>query len=180
MAIDHIARGDGFGDKVPPGVAQRRHAAVIGTAGLHVKTLRNLLGVFAVLLLLAPPVRAEPSEWRALAREMAAPWPGIQRPTGNLPDYLDGFNNPFEGTRYGDAMMGWALIQTGLREDDRALTDAGLHAIGYATSKARHWARPSVFETLAVASAWNLARSRLADDPAFLAIREQWADWLRR
>lgn len=111
---------------------------------------------------------------------MAAPWPGIQRPTGNLPDYLDGFNNPFEGTRYGDAMMGWALIQVGLREDEHALVDSGLRAIGYATSEARHWSRPSVFETLAVASAWNLARRALADNPEFLEIRKQWANWLRR
>jgi hypothetical protein len=111
---------------------------------------------------------------------MAAPWPDVQRPTGNLPDYLDGFNNPFEGTRYGDAMMGWALIQTGLREDDRALIDAGLRGIGYATSKARHWARPSVFETMAVVSAWNLAHKALADNPEFRQIRAHWADWLRR
>jgi hypothetical protein len=123
---------------------------------------------------------AQTADWRALARATAAPWVEIQRPTGNLPDYLDGFNNPFEGTRYGDAMMGWALIQTGLREGDQSMTDAGVRAIGYATSKARHWARPSVFETMAVASAWNIARGPLARDPEFRAIRAQWMDWLKR
>ena len=31
---------------------------------------------------------------------------------GWVPDYLDGLNNPYEGTRYGDAMMGWGLLHS--------------------------------------------------------------------
>ena len=125
-----------------------------------------------------PPPAARVDDWAALARRQAAPWVGIQRPTGNLPDYLDGLNNPYAGTRYGDAMTGWALLQTGLRESDDELIDAGLRAVTYAVG-IRTWHRPSVFEALAVASAYNLARRPLAGQRRWETVRGRWESWLR-
>ena len=137
--------------------------------------------VLAVLTFGAPPAGAQvESRWRAFSREMAAPWPNIQRETGNLPDYLDGLNNPYEGTRYGDAMMGWGLLQVGVRDNEPRIINSALAAIEYATSKQRHWGRPSVFETMALASAYNIARESLADNPRFQRLRTQWENWLRR
>ena len=121
------------------------------------------------------------SQWRAVSRDLAAPWPKVQRPTGNLPDYLDGLvGNGEEGTRYGDSLTGYGLLQTGLREHDDTDVAAGIKAIDYATSGERTWPTPSVFETMAVAGAYNLAREQLATDPRFLASRPQWESWLRR
>ena len=39
--------------------------------------------------------------------------------------------------------------------------------------------RGSVFEYMAMASAYNLARAELGDDPGFKAIRSGWESWLR-
>ena len=139
-----------------------------------------LAGVLGLVLGAAAAGAQVESRWRALSREMAAPWPDIQRDTGNLPDYLDGLNNPYEGTRYGDAMMGWGLLQVGLRDQEPRMINSGLAAIEYATGKSRHWGRPSVFETMALASAYNIAREPLAENPRFQRLRPQWEDWLRR
>ena len=141
----------------------------------------SLAAVLAGLTFATPPASAQvESRWRAFSREMAAPWPDIQRETGNLPDYLDGLNNPYEGTRYGDAMMGWGLLQVGIRDNEPRLINAGLAAVEYATSKQRHWGRPSVFETMALASAYNVVREPLAEHPRFRRLRKQWENWLRR
>ena len=68
---------------------------------------------------------------------MAAPWPAIQRPDGSLPDYLDAVSDSYGGfpdTRYGNALMGYALLQTGLRERDTEITAAGRRALMFAMS----------------------------------------------
>ena len=139
-----------------------------------------LAGIAALLYCPAPADAQVEARWRAFSREMAAPWPDIQRPTGNLPDYLDGLNNPYEGTRYGDAMMGWGLLQVGIRDQQPRMINAALAAVDYATSDERNWGRPSVFETMALASAYNIARESLADNPRFRRLRRQWESWLKR
>ena len=132
--------------------------------------------VVALALALAVPATGQAS-WIDLARTMAAPWPGIQRPDGALPDYLDAVSDAYGGwgeTRYGDATMGYALLQTGLRDGDARSTEAGLRAVNYATT--RVWELPSVFEQMAVAAAYNLTRGR----PELEGSRVQWAAWLQR
>jgi hypothetical protein len=149
------------------------------------------LGVLAAALAaaaIAPPGAAGGiQKWNSLAREIAAPWPPIQGPAGNLPDYLDGIVGPpvpaFVGTRYGDAFMGFALMQVGAREGDEALTQSGIRAVSYATAPNRVFLapkRPSVFENWAVAEAYNLAQRSLGDDPLFRSYRGQWENWLRQ
>src|SRR2546423_14582056 len=76
--------------------------------------------------------------------------------------------------------MGYGLIQTGLRESDDALIHAGMRAVTYATDPGRIFPPPSVFETMAVASAYDLAKQRLSGDRVFAAARAQWEAWLER
>src|SRR5687768_1399053 len=87
--------------------------------------------IAAALVLSSSPDGAQParpdateSRWESLARAMTAPWPENQEPSGRLGDYTDELPGAFgdhAGTRYGDAVMGYALIQAGVRERDRRL-----------------------------------------------------------
>lgn len=117
---------------------------------------------------------------RALARQMAAPWPPLQFPEGTYPDYLHG-DQPPRSTRYGEAVLGYSLVQTGLRESDEAMIDAGLRGLEWFVRR-RDLQRdhPSVFANAFVASAYNLARRRLDDHPRFAGARTVWERWLRR
>ena len=149
--------------------------------------------IFAILLVLAvaagaAPAQASTAEWRALAAEIAAPWPALSKGDGELIDYMDEYTNPGGkpgGTRYGDALMGYALLQVGLRDGNRALIETGVRAISWATDPNRYFAPEarsddSVFEQWGVSAAYNLARVKLAGDPLFAKHRERWEAWLRK
>jgi hypothetical protein len=126
---------------------------------------------------------AHTSRWAALADRMAAPWPSLQHRDGELVDYTDRLPGAFGrhvGTRYGDAVMGYALLQAGLREGDRRLIRTGIRAVSVASDPTRRPHRPSVFENLGVAASYNLGREHLAHDPDFARVRPRWAAWLRR
>lgn len=109
---------------------------------------------------------------------LAAPWPKVQLGTdSHLPGH---YREPVSGgTRYGDSMMGYAEILTGLRTHRRALIESGVRAMNYAVPRAPLHARPSIFEILGIASAYNLARSHFPNDPLFAAHRAGWAEYLR-
>ena len=111
---------------------------------------------------------------------MAAPWPGLQFANGTFPDYLHHDEAP-ASTRYGEAMLGYGLLMTGVREDDDALIDAGLRGVtwfvGQADLQRDH---PSVFANAAVASAYNFARAHVAGRPQFDDHRADWEQWLQR
>jgi hypothetical protein len=146
--------------------------------------------ILAIAVALIAPVTASAAgsaQWEDLAQRMAAPWPQIQEESGTLPDYMDDLTNPghvHTGTRYGDGLMGAAIIQVGLRTDDRAMVDAGIRAISFATDPNRVFpagarSDPSVFEQWGVAHAYNLLRDRLTGDPFFEKHRKRWETWLR-
>jgi hypothetical protein len=135
----------------------------------------------ALLALAAAPASAERSDWVRLAGEIAAPWPGIQEPAGNFPDFTDGLtprsqtNGP--GTRYGDSVLGLGLIQHGLRHDDRRMIDAGVRAVAWSVRIDRRklqQKKPSVFESWAVAAAYNLVRRRIPNHPTFVRTKPAW------
>ena len=106
---------------------------------------------------------------------MAAPWPAQQRPDGQYRNWLGG------GTRYGEAMMGYALLQTGLRTKSGTYLRSGLRAIGWTASRpAGYRSRESALENFAMASAYNLVRRRLSGDAVFRRIRPAWEGFLRR
>lgn len=112
---------------------------------------------------------------------MARPWPSIQRRSGTYPDYTD--DSPVvPDTRYGDAMMGYALVRAGLRLHNPKLIRSGLRGVAYGVV---HWGggrktiTQSVFENWAVSATYNLARRRLAGHRFFARQRPVWEDWLR-
>ncbi|HEX3318664.1 MAG TPA: hypothetical protein VHR88_11630, partial [Solirubrobacteraceae bacterium] len=74
--------------------------------------------------------------------QIAAPWPRLQQPNGRFRNILGG------GTRYGEATLGYALLQAGARTDNRAEVHAGLKAVSFAVRKSVRHSRPSVFENL--------------------------------
>jgi hypothetical protein len=146
------------------------------------------LALAALALAATPAGAADSSDWSELAGQAASPWPDLQKSSGELIDYMDEYTNPGGkpgGTRYGDAMMGYALIQTGIREDKRAYIDTGIRSISFATDPDRYFAAgarvgDSVFEQWAVAAAYNLARKRLDGYGGFEKHRGRWEAWLRR
>ena len=117
---------------------------------------------------------------RSLCREMAAPWPGLQFANGTYPDYLHHDEAP-ASTRYGEAMLGYGLLMTGVRENDDALIDAGLRGLAWFVQQtALQRDHPSVFANAAVASAYNFARAHVAGRPLFDHARHDWEHWLQR
>ena len=117
---------------------------------------------------------------RSLCRDMAAPWPGLQFANGTYPDYLHHDEAP-ASTRYGEAMLGYGLLMTGVREADDALVDAGLRGLTWFVRQAAlQRDHPSVFANAAVASAYNFARAHVSGRPLFDDARSDWEAWLRR
>ena len=116
---------------------------------------------------------------RSLCRAMAAPWPGLQFANGTYPDYLHHDEAP-ASTRYGEAMLGYGLLMTGVRENDDALIDAGLRGVNWFVAQtALQRDHPSVFANAAVASAYNFARAHVTGRPLFDNARDDWETWLR-
>jgi len=76
-------------------------------------------------------------------------------------------------------MMGFALLQVGVREGTPRETRAGLAGVDAAVRSTRWGASVSSFEVLAVASSYNLARGRLAGNAQFARMRPRWETWLR-
>ena len=134
---------------------------------------------------------AAPDQWRALAREMARPWPSLQKSVGWFPDYVYGGGKAFcnvprcrkglGNARYGESLLGYGLVMTGLREGDQRLVDSGVKAITYIVGQRRLQARlPTSFEGMAVASTYNLMRKRQPANPLFLAGKASWEAFMRR
>ena len=67
-----------------------------------------------------------------------------------------------------------------MRAGDDKLVDAGLHAINYIVRHRKlQVKRPTNFESMAVASAYNVARKHLAQRPLFKHHRRAWEPWMR-
>ena len=147
--------------------------------------LRFRSGIAAIVSALALAVSAAPAaalsggELASLAAEYAAPWPALQNGEGRFYDSVSGQADGHG--RYGEAMLGVALMETGLQTGDQALITAGLRGVGYSVRDVHLQTRyPSVFESFALASGYNRARAGLAGDPRFEAVRGAWEDTLRR
>ena len=108
-----------------------------------------------------------------LVTEIARPFPGLQKDSGRYRSSVNG------GTRYGDTLLGYGIIQAGLRADDRRLVTSGLRAVTFGVSKSPRHSRPSVFENLAVAGAYNLGIRRLSDNRRFRRVRTRWEQFLQ-
>lgn len=159
--------------------------------------LRRLLVLLPVTLALcgamgtAPAGAAAPGQWRDLARQIAAPWPGLQKGAGWFPDYVYGGGKGFclktscrqglGNARYGESLLGYGLVMTGLRENDQRLIDSGLRAINYILDQKELQSKlPTSFEGMAVAATYNLMRARQPDNPLFVAGKGSWEAFMRR
>lgn len=111
------------------------------------------------------------------------PWLGRQRADGSFVDYVPKRKGV---DSYGTAMLGFSILDQGIRlRDDRRIA-VGLRALRFgarralrlANHRSRH-ARRVVFDNFALASAYNIARRSLASDPRFLAMAPVWRRALR-
>ena len=117
-----------------------------------------------LLLGAAAPARAAsgPAE---LADRLAERWTGLQRPNGTFPDSIR--PGSFSSGRYAEAGMGYGLLLAGIRAHRPDWVEAGARAQAYAARQATD--RLSVFESMLLASGYNLLRSRAPATPAFAA-----------
>jgi hypothetical protein len=120
-------------------------------------------------------VRARPRDAtaRRLAAAIAAPMMSVQRRDGRYRGWFGG------GSRYGDAVMGYGLLLTGVRAHDRDMVRSALRAITFAVRHSAAHAHESVFEDMAVASAYNLARRQRVARRGFRRVRPAWGAYLR-
>ena len=133
------------------------------------------LGVSLCLIVEAPEALASRGEWRAVSRQLAAPWPKIQRRNGSLPDAL----RERRWARYGNGMAGLGLLQTGIRERKRRLVRAGVRAVSAETRRVFDSLAIQEFRIWAVAEAYSLVGRRLGHWGSARAARRRWASWLR-
>src|SRR3954449_5430854 len=73
-----------------------------------------------------PPADAVGALASGLLRDLTAPWPRLQKQDGRFRSLVGG------GTRYGEAMLGYVLLDVGRRTHDRRLVSSGLRALRYA------------------------------------------------
>ena len=118
---------------------------------------------------------ATPPAWDALSQEIAEPWPGLIGPRGRFPDYVQATDPP-----YAPPMLGYALLQSGLRNGRPDQVETGLSVLNYAVRDIKPQGSDGVFHHFAIASAYNLARDQLADHPLFMRHRRAWERWLQR
>ena len=153
-------------------------AAAVPLVAVLVTALSGCLGLSRETV---EPGRPAPDSgrWEMLSSRIAAPWPALQLSDGRFRDYVVGSRRGFP-ERYGESTLGYALIQTGLRQRSPRIVTSGLRALAWVVGPGGGSPRSSPFENLAVAGAYNLARKRLADHPVFVRSRTAWEGWLRR
>lgn len=161
------------GEAVLPRVARPRIAPALA-----------LTAAFA-LLVCAPapgatrkPVRGHTpaARWANFSDRVAASWMGRQAFDGT---YADVLAPPGAHSRYGESMLGYAMVQAGLRRGDRRLLNAGVRGVDAAVREngfRRHGDAP--FENLAIAAAYNVLRQRDPAQPRFRARRRAWEAYL--
>jgi len=110
------------------------------------------------------------------ALQLAAPWPRLQARDGHFRDYLKADRS----SRYGDAVLGYGLLLTGVRNRDRRLARAGIRGVTAASRRLPHGSATRSFETWGVAAAYNVARARLRHWVSARRAMRRWAWWLRR
>jgi hypothetical protein len=123
---------------------------------------------------------AEADPIAAFVDKLADPWlrPGVQRPPGV--HFAGHYRDPVSsGTRYGDSLMGYTMVLTGLRTHRMDRVRSGLRALNFSVPRAALHSRPSIFEILAIAGAYNLARKEIPDEPLFARHKAKWEEYLR-
>ncbi len=110
-----------------------------------------------------------------LADPLAAHWAAVQNADGTFPDSIRPGTHTWG--RYGEAGVGYGLILAGVRTARPDWIEAGARAQAYAAVHAVD--RLSVFESMLMASGYNLLRRRAPTTPAFAAQPGLWEEYLR-
>jgi hypothetical protein len=141
---------------------------------------REVAAIVAMAVACAPsPAQAaEPGDYQALAQAIAAPWPGRQHSDGHFQEYIPG-HDPRNKDDYGEAMLGYGLLQAGLRTGDQGMIIAGLNGVTNEAELPDSDAHIRMFRDMAIAGAYNLAREKLAGDEYFEQLRPAWERRLR-
>lgn len=109
---------------------------------------------------------------------MAAPWPRLQRKNGTFPDYVHPDGKGF-WENYAESFLGYALLNTGRRDRNDRVAEAGLRGLAWVAGPGGTRYRSS-FEHYAMARGYRLARRDFADHPLFRRHRPAWERYLRR
>ena len=141
--------------------------------------LRILLAAVALVAACAAPAAAQAPvgaapDPAAIADQMAARWVALQRPSGSFPDSI---RQQRGWGRYGEAGLGYGLMLSGLRAGRPDWIQAGARAQRFAIAQALD--RSSVFESMLIASGYNLLRLRAPQTPLFVTDRGAWEGYLR-
>ena len=136
--------------------------------------LRAAIIAAAVLAWLAPAAAAAPQP-AELADPLAQRWAELQRADATFPDTIRPDTHGWG--RYGEAGVGYGLLLAGARAQRPDWLEAGARAQAYAAETATD--RLSVFESMLIASGYNLLRARAPDTPTFAARRASWEEYLR-
>ena len=116
-------------------------------------------------------------EWLATSRALATSLFLQQQPNGSLRDAFSDDGS----SRYGDAIAGYALIQTGQRDGNRRVVQAGMRALDAATrGGVKRWNPTRCFELWGVAAGYNVVRTRLSHLPGAKESMQRWAVWLKQ
>ena len=136
--------------------------------------MRPLLSTALLLLVLAAPADAATrGELTEYADRVAAVWAERQDASGLFLDPASG--RPSGG--YGNVMIGYALLRAGVRSGDDRLIQAGVRGVSSSLDEPPEVR--GVFDLVSVATAYNFARRRLRDEPAFRKERRRWERYLR-
>lgn len=137
----------------------------------------RLVAISLALALATAAAPAAPEDARAaappapdpdlIASAIAAPWPALQREDDGFRDYMEVRPSP-PRDKYGDAALGYALLQTGTRTGDARLIDSGLRALARAAERVEP-SHSIAFEQAALAAGYNLARATVPGHPVFIA-----------
>lgn len=144
-------------------------------------SLRRLIPAFLAALAIAPgtaaaqaPAGAAPAP-AAFATPLAERWAQLQGANGAFPDSIRPANRAWG--RYGEAGLGYGLMLAGLRTGRSDWLAAGARAQRYAIANAPD--RLSVFESMLIASGYNLLRLRAPATPGFAGAEAAWEQYLR-
>jgi hypothetical protein len=168
---------------------RRRRGARTRLAALAAGLAVAVAVVVALVLLLTNGGSDESSSARrgaaanpvaAFIEKLATPWlrPGVQRAPGV--HFAGHYRDPVSsGTRYGDSLMGYTMVLTGLRTHRMDRVRSGLRALDFSVPRAALHSRPSIFEIIAIAGAYNLAREHIPREPLFADHKAAWEEYLR-
>jgi hypothetical protein len=133
-----------------------------------------LLAVAVLLVAVAPAGASTRGDFASFADKVSSVWAKRQDSRGYFTDPRTGRHQG----GYGNVMIGYGLLRAGSRAGNADLVRSGVRGVD--TALGERPADRGVFDLLAMAAAYNFARTHLAHDPAFATARPRWERYLRQ